>query len=771
MDLTQLEHTITAPDGTETIIDEPVGFDELKLRLVRSDYHGVSAEATVSDLEFYGRAAGIIREAYLTSIETELTYRVTETGTGAELYSGIIDLTTYKETRGNYFSVKVSPGEIGAKTTFNNRTETEVGLFGTETAGGRPFTNDSLFLQTVEMPAKSLFYTNHVEADTPQGPVWNAETSPTGRSSVGRRYTFIPIQINSAENAGHTEIGTFGSVVYDTANEIGASNGWDNGPAAVGDYYNPFFEMTRAESVEKGVSYAVSVDVAVRLAVTFHPRLTHTVHFSVVLCSGEATHAGLRALSDAHILAHSADYVSSVAPVVAGGGPGNNLPVACNLKLTATATGCRQERLFLGIIMDMGSAAEAAEIEVEIQRGSIRMDIESRVEAVSTCRAAMVRDVLDTVVQLCSDKALRLKSDYYAVPTNLTILQPAGQATGPGALKAIVTGAEMRGAGRLPDGTDRPVTVTFKRMIENLAAMDCVGWGFEQDAAEPSGLAVRVEPWEYFYRQAAPLMEIDDAREVTRSADQNAVTTRLKCGYSRASSPDVFEIAQTVHGSAVWDTAATALTRERDIECGFVADPVLIETIRRKGLAEKSGAADESTDDSLIVLEMKRDSATGALSVAVGAVLDTVLDTGRLMGRLAEAYNVRITPRRCLSRWAGILAGARLGLDFRRTSSKFPVGAALRPAPVAARAETLAGADSALCEDAPLGCSSYQGRRLMAETVKLTYPITLAQYAALKADPYAPIRVSGTDYWLKEIIYPVRTGLAEMTLVPVEDNQ
>ena len=81
MELTKLTHTLTI-GGISHVIDEPIGFDGLKTKISRGTYHGVSAEVSVSKLEFYnngGRnAATLIRDAYNTDIDTEIAYTVTD---------------------------------------------------------------------------------------------------------------------------------------------------------------------------------------------------------------------------------------------------------------------------------------------------------------------------------------------------------------------------------------------------------------------------------------------------------------------------------------------------------------------------------------------------------------------------------------------------------------------------------------------------------------------------------------------------------------------
>lgn len=146
-------------NGTE--IDEPIGFDSLKMTMKRGEYHGMSAEVSEQTLEFYNTAADLIRAAYQTDLDTELTYRVT--ADGEEVYSGVLDLSTYEEQYSDYCSVSCKVGEVGVKTTFNNRTETEVAINGENGIDDNAIVAP-LSIQTIIQPIPIL-YTNKWTCD------------------------------------------------------------------------------------------------------------------------------------------------------------------------------------------------------------------------------------------------------------------------------------------------------------------------------------------------------------------------------------------------------------------------------------------------------------------------------------------------------------------------------------------------------------------------------------------------------------------------------
>ena len=52
------------------------------------------------------------------------------------------------------------------------------------------------------------------------------------------------------------------------------------------------------------------------------------------------------------------------------------------------------------------------------------------------------------------------------------------------------------------------------------------------------------------------------------------------------------------------------------------------------------------------------------------------------------------------------------------------------------------------------------------ELITFEYPLTLAEYEAIKAEPYGQIIVDGEACYIQEIIREVMTGMCEFKLIP-----
>lgn len=188
-------------NGTE--IDEPIGFDNLKMTMKRGDYHGMSAEVSEQTLEFYGTAADIVRSAYQADLDTEVTYLVTTDD--EEMYNGILDLSTYEEQYSDYCSVSCKVGEVGVKTTFNNRAETELALNGENGIDDNAIVAPTT-IQTIIQPIPIL-YTNK----------WICDKALSSTHSE-HLFTILPIFKTSVNEFGEHKLGTVTEISIVTGN-------------------------------------------------------------------------------------------------------------------------------------------------------------------------------------------------------------------------------------------------------------------------------------------------------------------------------------------------------------------------------------------------------------------------------------------------------------------------------------------------------------------------------------------------------------------------
>ena len=694
-------------NGTE--IDEPIGFDNLKMTMKRGDYHGMSAEVSELSLEFYGTAADIVRAAYQADLDTEVTYRVTTDG--GEMYSGILDLSTYEEQYSDYFSVSCKVGEVGVKTIFNNRTDTELALNGDNGIDD----NAIIAPKTIQIIIQSIpiLYTNKWVCDKAISctksaknfllqPIFKTLVNEFGQHQLGEKSEFyqntsidnkLPIFSTESNKAYNAEIRMKGYVSVDCTDDI-------NG-------------------------FAILYLVAGTKMKTYGFGAEYTGNFDFTLTLEDCT-------DDLYIYLHIQGGKSK------GDQGGYELSVA-DIDISLTT-----DSYYKTTYLDKTGWSE-----------SIKAD------------SIPVIDALDCVCQKMA--GVRVKSDWYKA--DLT-----NNAYGGGGLRAITTGYKLRNAAK--DFIEKDMFVSFKTLIESLNAIDCIGWCFSTDSGTTY---IRVERWSWFYKTDDPILVINNPNSVKTSIDTSLVISALTIGYEKYVTNDDINSIDSVHAEVTYTSQLNSVQNKKEVLCKFVADQYAIELTRRKAI--ESNLEEYEYDESIFLFEIwhyLEDNMwlNGVFSAGEDA---ENLVTGRTL-------NASLSPRRNAERWKEFLFFANKKSDLKFNSGKGNYKGAYRnnstsnnaalffdklyrPADtdgeVIYEEPTTKWANMPLVvEDQPI---EYSKGFLKAETIEFTYPLSVAEYKKVKANPYGLIEVDGVLGWIKEFSYSFSDGEATFKLIPKAD--
>ena len=764
------------------IIDEPIGFDSLKMTMKRGDYHGMSAEVSEETLEFYGSAANTIKNAYNTDIDTELTYKVKVDGN--EIYSGVLDLSTYEEQYSDYFSVSCKVGEVGVKTTFNNRTDSEIDLISDLTIDGAAVETATTW-QNLNIPAKSLIYTD--SATTPTDNVNDAETlmtlTPNSRCNW---ISIVPPNIN-------TEFGTQGTLVRvisgrpSTDDYIGANNlvHLSNDTEMCLFREDEDFESKYGENTVMEIDYNVSVDITFK-SVIFNEseRYVSGIMQASLLLMGGSEYAAVPAKVDGDINHPDADGTYRQY-ILAESNLGVNF-TNTNLTTTMTLSGKLKKiptskNLYLGISLFNRNVYNhvgtwygipgncATPISMTIKKGSyvkIKMfDNRPETDEAVNADVLLVKDALNKAIEKISENALHLRSEWYSIDR-------ANFKFGGGALKALTTGYKIRGIeGLETDDEDEDedkyaMSTSFKDMIESLSAMDCIGWGF----SEESGITyVRVERFDWFYKDDV-LLTISNPNEIKRKLATDGIFSSLEIGYEKYATNEQYNSIDSPFGERTFVSSLKAISNTKKLNCKFVADSYAIEETRRAKF-DKSETEETTYDDCIICFELE---AFYNVAFEVGKVVYSVaknIEKASGIYRPNEQINVQLTPRRCAERWAKVLFP--LKKDLKYSSTEGSAAAVFQCRPATGWTNSRRGVKYAYLQDFANGQSlaenadiNQQDQVYTAETIEFTYPISAAEYKAIKANPYGLIKVNGILGWIKEFSYSFSDGEATFTLIP-----
>ena len=160
-------------------IVEPVGWDSLKIKLDRSQHHGINFVYSANELGFTcanidGMNGGyqIIKEAYESDLylTTPIILRVEYSCNGLIylLSEFNLNLSGYRENLSNG-QIFVTIEQTGARQQLANNYELEVNYFATQDVNGNPYTRPTEELHTVHLPPLSYWTQNllsYYEGDT-----------------------------------------------------------------------------------------------------------------------------------------------------------------------------------------------------------------------------------------------------------------------------------------------------------------------------------------------------------------------------------------------------------------------------------------------------------------------------------------------------------------------------------------------------------------------------------------------------------------------------
>lgn len=745
-----LTHTLNG-----VIIEEPIGFDQLKTTIKRGDYHGMSVEVSVGELEFYGEAARMITEAYNTDIDTELAY-VVKTQDGVVLYQGVVDLTTYNEKQGEYRSVSVSVGEVGIKTTFNNRSDVEVDLNSDQTFDGEELAHKPAW-KSVKVPSKTIRYVNEMVQKTTTQYTSEPATGNVLQLPDDFQYAWLNLALDTLVK---NESGSVAPLFHLAQIVSGAD---------ISGYADPMYSSD--ENLNKDADIEVYCYLNMRIKFSSEPFTNDKVTSPSISMTPEVYINGSEVKGAGSTINITKDNYSTWR--------------AMTLTVNFTAKASELGTIHVGIMMGNRNGSgnsyvnNPAGFSLEIDKSSkFYMTIDDKENTAIAAKVMFVHEALNKVVESITNNAITVKSNLYqrfdsiVNPLPFIDIQSGARQFGDGSLKAITNGYKIRGLYE-DEENERNMSVSFKDMIENLNSIDCLGYGFSNEDGEQY---MRVEHWDWFY-QNNKLLEITSPNEVTRKMDESNVITELKIGYKKYSSPEDISSIDSVHGERTFTTTTKALSKSNSALCDFIADNYAIEETRRAAISLDPEEEFKYDENIFIFALMAQRNVGNYQSCEYYVANDVNIDRNKTFVRPDEMYNTLISPTRNAFRWISRLFCVQGLKPFKMIQGTVNYKAAFTTKKSGDagsgryRIYTPDPTRSVIgnSEDMPL--QEVYGdvvipRVFKAEEVSLKYPISIEQYQVIKDNPYGLVVVDGEECWIKEFQYDFNSSEAEFKLIP-----
>ena len=789
-------------NGTE--IDEPIGFDSLKMTMKRGEYHGMSAEVSEQTLEFYNTAADLIRAAYQTDLDTELTYRVT--ADGEEMYSGVLDLSTYEEQYSDYCSVSCKVGEVGVKTTFNNRTDVEIDLNGTKTIDGKSLAH-SYPWQRLVLPQRVIQYVNYIkEAEQYQY---------DGTLPDEFRWAFIDLVYDTQSL---NEFGSLADKWFQASkvgeNKFGSSQNHNTIPN-IAKTFSSYYTPADSDDMDYDDSSYIHISLQLKGSIVFDTSLfTNTgsgtanlyIYPQLVLNGNVST-------SGQYIVASNSNYSTkqtfsiSIDEYIQVG--------QLNSLLFGLFIRNDNYQYYSGGIQYLNNLAPF-HIVIDSD-SSLKMELKSTLIKEVSADTMFVHEALNKVAESISENKLTVKSELYSRFDSILNPHTAtsdnqyqyGYYFGDSALKVITNGYKIRGLYTTTD-KERNMPMSFKTLVEALDAIDCIGWGFSEENGKTY---VRMERWSWFYKTGDPILRITAPKEVKTAIDTSLIISELTIGYKKYATSEDINSIDSIMSERTFITSTKAVSQSVSKLCSFIADNYATELTRRAAL--KSNPDEEyKYDENIFLFSVYWAMRQEGNSYGIGSDENAGEVVGGGTGT-SENYNCKISPARNAYHWINRLFCVAGIKPFACTSGTINYKAQIETIPTMflgdeERFYTIPDSVNAIpayTQILPSGSQvagikqntenytlreryykTYQldntgqvntgvpssddviiPRVFKAETISFTYPLSVAEYKKVKANPYGLIEVDGVLGWIKEFTYSFADGEATFKLIPKAD--
>lgn len=723
----------------DILIDEPIGFDKFKTKMKRGKYHGMSIEASVGELEFYGKGAEMIVEAYNKNVDSEMNYRVQLNG--EDIYLAMCDLSTIKMHSGEYCSVSCSMGDIGVKTAFNNNSDVEINLNATKDIDGVELATNYPF-PTMTLPRRTITYTNRMQQNGTEVIEGTENNGITYKDDVP--VCFLNLRFNGTNIC---EFESFEPNLYCAGKNVYGKEFEGDTNFDLNGYVEPLFRkpIDFDSKYGKDSKYSIKISAKVRIQ-TQQPFFTNMndnarITFTPFITESNCLYNSLFNIGEEKTVTILKSEIES-SNAFAG-----YIDVTLNIK--GELKNLDYDEVYVGIRIkhdnaDNSNSKKYYNNEVDLcvtlyENSYVEMTMDSKIQTSSEAKMIFVGDALQKCVDILSSQKLTLKSEYYGSPYAIKNEQTA---IGGGWAKMLTNGYFIRNI------ENKEFIVSFKDFIESLSMQDCVGWAFEGDNV------VRVEPWKYFYNNDI-ILNINNPKEKNISIDNDYVCSVLNIGYKKYEDNEDIKAMDSIHGERIYTSNTKAISKEIKAQSIFIADNYAIELTRRaKFTTDKED--EYKYDENIFVISVDADSEEPIATVD--------FDASTRENMRQDTYNVKLSPAQCALRWLDFLFAVNGQNIFRFTSGKLNTDAKALPRVAETLLESKTPTND-FRENSNL-LIEWATPLLKAEMLKITYPLTFAEYHKIVSNPYGIVVVDGDEYWIKEFEYSLAEGECSFSLTP-----
>lgn len=722
-------------------IEEPQGFADMVLTMKRDDnWHGIFFEASTSELAFYGAAADYLKNKKTTEgLKSEVTFRAYQAcgvyNDPELIFEGRLDFGKYSQSCGGLCVVKIPVEQIGCLMTLRNRYDQKVDLDANVT-----FNKLSALQQydkmnfEMELPAKEL---QAEVSGSVQDDGYNIATDfdiiagVTGfimfyrpEYAIERYNSIVTGQLNGSNNCQRIQVG-----------------------AATTDC--PFDFITPQLLFEDNID---CFDGTFTYASRMKGSLTWNTSLSLVNVQQKIYKwdGNGNLYDDGEIVAEGNIFFNDTDPPSGGTLDFDNIISGSVVVLDGFG---------FYAVLEIGGFILSGDANLSVKFAS---ETDFSISAVKVCPATdanvyAINETLSRITEAITDNCLRVKSDYYG----RTDSQPYTSAEdGCGSLRVITSGLKIRKA------ANPAFFASLKDMFDGLRGIDNIGMGIEANPFIIGFNWLRIEPVEYFY-QDDEVLALPFVPQTEINTQEQLHYSLIKSGYQKWEVERINGLDEP-NSNREYRTILTSVNNPLDITSKLIAGSYPIEVTRQQSFAD-TGAADTTYDNETFIICVERQ--------AYSFIVDQGnIDNPTNVFSPQTLYNWRIRPYSNLMRWFKSIGASYPNINDTENRLYFSSGTGnfLAEGQIGGAYPACKLENGVKAENRDLGRLDFADPAEATplwrpEYAEFKYPLSIADYRTLKANPYGYISFQcGTGEWKKGYVqnlrYRLNRGEADFTL-------
>jgi len=533
------EFAILDRNNVEHIIDEPVGWDAMRITLKRdAEFHGVFLEVAGQNLQYHGDAKTILKTEFDThgvAGQCSLIIRQQCAGEKIELERYKFLFISYEYVCGAQCYV-VCPVETNSEVAnLRNKLTQKVDLETLKTFEGTTLPAYDKLAFDIELPSKAIKLMDKASATKEIATPVLGVVTPTPSSEWGQLELAMDVTTSA-------EIGSFSINTDARYKEVGAASP----PLPIGAFFlpgtgtgvsptwfyigtkplvcSPIINFSEDSPGYNDLSGVINTDVKVKFRITpLNGANINGIAFVIARLP--------QGLSGENVT----DYEWIFIDHLYNNGIGLVAPQTFESNyVNGSFVLNKGDRIYsyITIYNYKGVGADPALPAFEVKH--FKDDSYWRMETLTYTPATnskvfMINEAISRVVEAITDNKLKAYSYYFG----RTDSKPYAFAEdGCGSLECITDGLRVRRAERKVDGNKTVFAQSLQDIFDGINPVHNIGMGVEPDENRDGFRRLRIEPWKHFYKDEV-ILTCNNIDKISRSVDRKNVFSAFQFGYQK----------------------------------------------------------------------------------------------------------------------------------------------------------------------------------------------------------------------------------------------